>query len=216
MLALGLLLTHVLLDLGVQSWDESISRWLADHRTSALNHLTQGATLIANTEAVVAVVVVATVALLIARRWREALVVAGGLIIEFVAFLTVNTIVDRPRPDVPRLNETPVTSSFPSGHVAASLVLWGCIAIVVMALTTNVVLRVLAWIPVAVLPVSIAFARDYRGMHHTTDVIAGALLGLLALIVACGAGRVWTAADHRRARTHDPELDPLELTGAQR
>ena len=33
---------------------------------------------------------------------------------------SANTLVDRPRPDVPRLDSTPSTSSFPSGHIAAT------------------------------------------------------------------------------------------------
>src|SRR5262249_43669430 len=82
--AAGLLRTHVLLDAGVGSWDEHISRWLADNRTAWLNDVTSYATSIANTEGVVAVAVVATAALMIARRWREAMVVAGGLIVEFL------------------------------------------------------------------------------------------------------------------------------------
>jgi len=201
LLGAGLFLTHVLLDAGVGSWDEHISRWLVDNRTAWLNDLTKYATYIANTEGVVAVAAVATVALLVGRRWREATVVAGGLIVEFLVFLTVNYAVDRPRPDVPRLNATPATSSFPSGHVAASLVVWGAIALVVMVLTSNVVLRVLAWIPAVGLPLVIAFARVYRGMHHTTDVIAGMVLGLMALAVAVEAGRMWTATAHRRTAT---------------
>jgi undecaprenyl-diphosphatase len=111
----------------------------------------------------------------------------------------VNSIVARPRPDVPRLNATPVTSSFPSGHVAATVVVWTAIAIVVAVLTTNVVLRVLAWLPVAILPALVGFARVYRGMHFLTDVIAGAVLGLLALAVTLCAARVFTVAERRRA-----------------
>jgi undecaprenyl-diphosphatase len=199
LLAAGLFLTHILLDAGLGSWDEYISRGLADHRTAPLNDLTKYATYAANTGEVVVVASIAAAALLIGRRWREALVVSGGLITEFLAFLTVNYLVDRPRPDVPRLNATPATSSFPSGHVAASLVLWGGIALVVMVLTSSVVLRVLAWTPAAVLPPLIAFARVYRGMHHTTDVIAGFALGLMALAVALEAGRMWTATAHPRA-----------------
>jgi membrane-associated phospholipid phosphatase len=50
-----------------------------------------------------------------------------------------------------------------------------------------------------VLPPLIAFARVYRGLHHTTDVIAGFALGLMALAVAVEAGRMWTATAHHRA-----------------
>jgi undecaprenyl-diphosphatase len=191
MLALGLVLVHGPLG-GVRAWDHDVTAWLADHRTSGLNDVTEWATYIANTEGVVAVALVVSILLLVRRHWREVVVLMGGLVVEVTVFLTVNYIVDRPRPDVVRLNATPSTHSFPSGHVAASLVLWAAIAIIVGVVTTNRFARAVAWVPVAVLPLLIAFARVYRGMHNPTDVLAGALLGLMALVCAIAAGRVWT------------------------
>ena len=37
---------------------------------------------------------------------------------------------------------------------------------------------------------TVAFARTYRGMHHVTDVVAGALLGVGALAASAFAVRV--------------------------
>ena len=192
MLALGLLLVHGPLG-GIRSWDHSVTAWLAEHRTPGLNDVTEWATYIANTEGVVGVALVVSILLLVRRHWREVVVLLGGLVVEVTVFLTVNYVVDRSRPDVVRLNDTPGTASFPSGHVAASLVLWAAIAVIVGVVTTNRFARAVAWVPVAVLPLLIAFARVYRGMHNPTDVLAGALLGLMALACAVSAGRVWTA-----------------------
>jgi len=191
MLALGLLLVHGPLG-GVRAWDHEVTAWFADHRMSVLNAVTEWATYIANTEGVVGVALVVSIFLLARRHWREVVVLMGGLAVEVTVFLTVNYLVERPRPDVVRLNDTPSTASFPSGHVAASLVLWAVIAIIVGVVTTNRVARAIAWVPVAMLPLLIAFARVYRGMHNPTDVLAGALLGLMALFCAIAAGRVWT------------------------
>jgi undecaprenyl-diphosphatase len=216
MLALGLLLVHGPFG-GIRSWDHDVTAWFADHRTSALNDVTRWATYIANTEGVVAVALVASVLLLVRRHWREVIVLMGGLVVEVTVFLTVNYLVQRPRPDVVRLNDTPGTTSFPSGHVAASLVLWAAIALVVAAVTTNRVARAIAWVPVAVLPLLIAFARVYRGMHNPTDVVAGGLLGLMALVGAVAAGRVWSAADARRhvPDTAGGEPAALKTAGAR-
>ena len=209
MVAVGELLVHAL-GSSVGSWDENVTSWLADHRTGPLNGVTKWATYIANTEGVVAVAAVVCVALLLRRRWREVIVLVGALAVELTVFLTANYIVDRPRPDVPRLNDTPGTSSFPSGHVAASLALWVAIALIVAVVTTNRLARVIAWVPAVVLPVLIAFARVYRGMHHPTDVVAGAALGAMALACAITAARVWTAAETRR-HVHEPV--GMERTG---
>jgi membrane-associated phospholipid phosphatase len=213
MLALGVLVVHGPLG-GVRAWDHDATAWLADHRTSALNHVTQWATYIANTEGVVGVALVVSLLLLVCRHWREVVVLMGGLVVEVTVFLTVNYLVERPRPDVVRLNDTPGTASFPSGHAAASLVLWAAIAIIVGVLTTNRFARAIAWVPAVVLPLLIAFARVYRGMHNPTDVLAGGLLGLMALTCAIAAGRVWSAAEARRHVPARPGVEPATLKTA--
>jgi membrane-associated phospholipid phosphatase len=214
MLALGVLLTHASAHT-VGSWDRDTTRWLADHRTAPLDEVTKYATFTANTEAVVAVAGVVTLWLLLRHRWREAIFLMGGLTLELTVFLSANFLVDRPRPDVPRLNTTPATSSFPSGHAAASVVLWVALALTVGVVATGLVVRVVAWLPVVFLPVTIAFARVYRGMHNPTDVMAGIVLGIMCLAVACFAARVWTAATARRTLTAAAhERVPLTPAGA--
>lgn len=58
----------------------------------------------------------------------QAPVMAG----ELLTFLCVTLVVHRPRPPVARLDVAPETSSFPSGHTAAAVALYGCIAILVL------------------------------------------------------------------------------------
>ncbi len=43
---------------------------------------------------------------------------------------------------------------------------------------------VLQWAFAFVAVVAVAFARVYRGAHHVSDVIAGAALGIVCVIVA--------------------------------
>ena len=219
MMLIGLLLTKVLVDHGVGSFDQHISVWFVDHRTQGFNDLTKYVTYLANTEPVVAIAAVVTGVLLVRRRWREAIFLVSSLVIEVTVFLSVTYVIARPRPDVERLNATPGTSGFPSGHAAASVVLWVGIAIVVTVVTTNVLARVVAWLPVAVMTWLVPLARVYRGMHYTTDVIAGLLLGVAALCVGCFVARTWSAAVERR-RAADPLRDasPLraEMAGVSR
>jgi undecaprenyl-diphosphatase len=197
----GALLVDVLLDRGVGSWDDSVSQWLVQHRTAWLDHLTAGGTFVANTIPVIAVVVVAGAGFLIARHWREPLFLVSALVLEFVVFLTANTLIDRDRPNVPRLDSTPATASYPSGHIAATIVVWGGLAIIVMACTHRRAPRLIAFLVAAVFAVLVGFARVYRGMHHVTDVLAGAVLGVGALVLALTAVRVTGyVVEHQRAR----------------
>jgi len=53
--------------------------------------------------------------------------------------------------------------------------------------------RILVAIAAIVVPVAVGLGRMYRGMHHPTDVLAGALLGIAALTVAVLVVRRWNA-----------------------
>ncbi|MDQ1520956.1 MAG: hypothetical protein QOI55_2029, partial [Actinomycetota bacterium] len=130
MLAIGLLLTHAL-DGSVGRWDDHANRWLVERRSAGWDHITAVATWIVNTLQVIAAAAVVVALLWFRHRWREAAFLTIALVLEITVFLSVNFVVDRPRPDVPRLNKTPSTSSFPSGHTAAATVLFVGIALIV-------------------------------------------------------------------------------------
>jgi undecaprenyl-diphosphatase len=207
LLALGVLITRWWVPGSFGHWDESVNRWFADHRTSVLNHVTAAATFMANTGAVVAIAVVAAVVMVLLRRWRNALILGVALVLEVTVFLSITFTIARPRPDVVRLDTTPSTASYPSGHIAASLVLWGAVALFAMTFSRASAVAVLAWCIAVVAPLTIGFARVYRGMHHWTDVTAGALLGVAALTAGVLAERATSAAAAARLPRREPMSD---------
>lgn len=84
-------------------------------------------------------------------------------------------------PDGPSLSELlergPGGWSFPSGHMARTVVVYGLLAFVVQRLALRPALRRLA-APVAVLLVLVmAFDRLYLEVHWLSDVVGGLLLG---------------------------------------
>jgi membrane-associated phospholipid phosphatase len=196
---IGLLLTHVLLAGPIGSWDGSVSRWFVARRTPTWNTWTDIGSQLGETITVVAVALVTTVVCAIKRWWRELGLLLVGLAVEFSVFLTATVVVNRTRPSVPRLDVSPPTSSYPSGHTAAGLVLYAALAIIVGVHVRNAAVRAILWILAVILPIAIGVSRIYRGMHHATDVLASVVLGIGALLVALFAVRVADAAAHRRA-----------------
>ncbi len=179
---IGTLIVHPLRHSWMQHVDESIERWLAGHRTSWLNSATFVGSELADTIVKITVTaLVAIVMLAVWRRWLEPLTVALALVLEASVFITVTWIVGRPRPAVPRLEGSPVGSSFPSGHVAAA-VTYGAIVVVVFWRTRQHWARLLGVTVVALVAAIAGFSRMYRGMHHLSDVIAGAALGLTSVL----------------------------------
>jgi len=213
----GLILVHAGLFAGVRAWDTDVSRWVVDHRTAGLDNLVPNAGRIADTVPVVVVALVVEAFLVLRRRWTDLLVLVIGLTLELSVFLTVNAIVARPRPDVAKLGDEPGTHSYPSGHVAATFVLWGAIAVLVTLAsrsTSTPRQRVwwhwLPWAAVVLITSMVAFSRIYRGMHHLTDVVAGLVLGVGALAVAVMIPR-WvdrSGPDPVRGPVHD---EPAEV-----
>src|SRR5207302_10793265 len=103
---------------------------------------------------------------------------------------SVPSVLDRPRPAVYRLIPTPATSSFPSGHTAASIVLFVGIALIVASLTRNTVARAVSAFVAAAAATLVGFARVYRGLHYPSDVFVGALFGFACLALATVSVRV--------------------------
>lgn len=164
--------------------DHSIPLWFAQHRTPTLDQLSAGGSLIGATPTVIAMACVVVVAILaVTRLWRPAVFLAVALIGEVVMFVAVVGIIGRDRPDVPRLDPHLPTSSYPSGHLAATICLYGGVAILVMTSTRQwwrwlfVALAVLA-------PLAVAWSRVYRGMHHPTDLLGSVVLAGLWLTAA--------------------------------
>jgi membrane-associated phospholipid phosphatase len=195
MIGVGLLLVHVLLPAGVGAWDNHVNQWFVGRRTPLLNTWTLWGSEIAMTPTVVGLGIVMVAILAITRRWRELQFIVTAVAVEASAFLVTTLLIQRPRPTVHRLDASPPTSSFPSGHVAAGMALYIGLAILLSSHVRNTAVRALFWIVAIAIPFAIAVSRVYRGMHHPTDVLASLIvLGPCSLAIALLAARSASAA----------------------
>jgi undecaprenyl-diphosphatase len=207
-IGVGLLLTHASLLSGVRHWDTSVNRWFVHRRTGTLDTLTAVGSDLAETPTVIAVGL-----LVVGLLWwrRHDLYAAGilvvGLTLEVSVFVTTTLFVDRGRPPVRHLDAAPPTSSFPSGHTAAAVVLSIGLVLVVHRVWRHRVATAAVSVVLALVPVVVALSRLYRGMHQPTDVLAGAVLGAVALAVACRSVR----ASMVRAGRPDPVARDAEV-----
>lgn len=200
---------------GIRDEDTSAVRWLAGHRTSWLVRATEAATWLADTWTVIA----ATAVLAAVAAWRtRAWWLPGGIVLltagETAIYEISNALVARPRPAVARLDPGDPMASYPSGHVAASVCLYGGLALLLLhvarrhprhgrgrgAARAGAAVAVAAAVAV---PLIVAFCRTYRGMHHPSDVLAGAFLG------AC-----WLATVNRTVLARGFAVDDRERRSA--
>ncbi|HEU4841955.1 MAG TPA: phosphatase PAP2 family protein [Ilumatobacteraceae bacterium] len=179
--AVGALITGPLDGSGFVRTDERISQWFADGRTPRNDDLAVAGAMLADTFVkIIVTAVAAAVIYAIWRSWRDVAMIVLPLILEASVFITVTWLVGRPRPDVPRLEDSPVASSWPSGHTAAATV-YSAIVVVIWWHVRNRVVRVITVLVPLLVVVIVGWARTYAGMHHLSDVVSGVVLGAVSV-----------------------------------
>jgi len=129
MIGLGFLVTHVLVHVWPLTLEDQAVRALVADRTPTLNRVSNLVSLIAYTTGLAIAMVVVGGAMRIAyHRWREAFFLAAAMLGQFEMFSITSRVVHRARPPVPKLDVFAPMESFPSGHTAAAVALYGGIA----------------------------------------------------------------------------------------
>jgi undecaprenyl-diphosphatase len=199
MVFLGFFLIYVLLEIGgLGEADEDFSQWLADNRSPTQEDISWVGSTLAGGHVIPAVLGIGLVTFLIMRRWLLAAFVVLVVALESGTYRVTSLIVERQRPDVERLEGLPVDASYPSGHTAAAVAMYGGILLLVASRFHNTAVRVLTLVLGVGIPLFVGWARMYRGMHHLSDVVAGLLMGLGAVTLLVFAARASRAASERR------------------
>jgi undecaprenyl-diphosphatase len=172
------------------AFDVDAVAWMAAHRTDQLDRISATVTDLVSTQMVIGLgLLAAVVGAAVIRAWWPAALMVMALVGELGLFLLAAMVVGRARPPVPPVGGVlPPTSSFPSGHTAATVCLYGGIAAIVL-ITTSGWWHKLVLAAVVLLVVAVAVSRVYRGAHHPTDVLAGAVLGTVWLLTVVWALR---------------------------
>jgi membrane-associated phospholipid phosphatase len=181
--------------------DHSIERTFARDCAPELNTATHYLTDLGETITVIAIgILLAVAARLLWARWREAVLVVVALAGEVSIFIVTTLLIHRHRPRVPHLDAAPPTSSFPSGHTAAAVVLYLLLALLLSYRLRSALARTLLWTVAVLIPILVGLSRLYRGMHYPTDVLSGAALGAVWLFTAVKGVRLGALQEDLRSQ----------------
>ncbi len=162
-------------------WDAEFIAWFERRRTDRWTTLADVGSGFSDAPTIVALGVLGIpVFLVLFRRWHDHVLIFGGVALETLIFLTASTLVGRDRPPVEQLGGSP-TNSFPSGHIAAAVVVYGGFALVVAMQTRRRALRIVAGGFAVFAVVAVVLSRWYLGMHYVTDAVAGLALGVFVV-----------------------------------
>ncbi|WBB74070.1 phosphatase PAP2 family protein [Micromonospora sp. WMMD1128] len=142
-----------------------------------------------------------------ARRlavWVVATMVAGGLLGALLKLL-----VGRDRPDLLEPVARAAGYSFPSGHALTAALAAGVLLLVFLPFARGGAGRVALWTAAALLTVVTGLSRIALGVHWTSDVVGGWVLGA-AVVAATAAGfTTWRpGAGHRPVRPLQEGVEP--------
>lgn len=164
--------------------EERVNKTLAAHRTSVLNGITFFFSWTGATVSIIGVcLVVVAVIWWRTRRWWFAVVPLIAITLQALVFFFTTLLIDRERPHVTKLDDSPPTSSFPSGHSGAATGLYFTLALLATRIRQPVV-RAVTVVVCLLIPLCVASARLYRGMHHVSDVVVAIVNGLIAALLA--------------------------------
>ncbi|AVV48057.1 diacylglycerol kinase family protein [Streptomyces sp. ID05-04B] len=185
MVGCGLLITGPARGLWPMTVEDDVNERLQDARTATLTTLSSFGSEAGDTLTVIAVTVLACAGLILIPRppmWRQAAFLAVAVSLQSLVFLVITEAVDRHRPEVHRLDASPPTSSYTSGHTGAATAVYGGLAVLALTRLRGPWRRIVGAV-LLVVPVVVALARLYRGMHHPTDVMGGLVNGSLSLLI---------------------------------
>ena len=164
--------------------EESLMRAVARRRTKALDGVVGPLSMIATMEPLIvqSLVAVAMLAVTIGRPAVAQFIVAAvgcGILAE-----GVKRIVRRARPAGPHLITWIRGFAFPSGDLLTAASIYGTVALLSAPFLPSPFAVTILFGIIAALLVLLAACRVYAGVHHPSDVVAGACLGLAwALVV---------------------------------
>ena len=135
----GLLITG---PLGNLPGEAVVNEWFVEQRTPALNSLTAVLSAIGTTEFIIGACVL-FVALFWWRtkQWWLAIVPPQAIAVQAIVFMTAALVVGRERPDVEKLDDSPPTSAYPSGHTGASTAFYVVLAMLAQRIGNRVAAR---------------------------------------------------------------------------
>ena len=108
--------------------------------------------------------------------------ICANLIISTVLNFGIKNILRRPRPDEFRIIEEN-GYSFPSGHSMVSMAFYGLLIYLIYKRVKNKYLKYGLITLLSIVIILIGLSRIYLGVHYTSDVLAGFLLGISYLII---------------------------------
>jgi membrane-associated phospholipid phosphatase len=168
----------------VVSIDDNVSRWAAGGLPPGVEWAARLVTWLGAAVGTAVVTVTSVVVLWRASRRVDALFVGASVVGITITVAILKAVYERARPDTGSPIRLPHSSSFPSGHAATAVVLYGAIGLLLAERACSR-LRAVGWlVAAAAVALAIGWSRVLLNVHFVSDVLAGFAVGLAFLCCA--------------------------------
>lgn len=152
--------------------DQITNAWMADGQNPSGRQLFSALTMLGSFKWL-AILVLAVAGLLIYKKLRlESLILLGGFALTAISIMLIKFLSDRTRPHS-NLSLLENTMSFPSGHMAHSLFVYGFLAYLLSRCVRSKMHALWMMISGVGLAGMIGISRLYLNVHWLSDVLAG-------------------------------------------
>ncbi|HEX8053464.1 MAG TPA: phosphatase PAP2 family protein [Thermoleophilaceae bacterium] len=175
----------------VVSFDRGANRAVHAHAAEPVTGSAFVLSALGSTFVLVGVVLAASLGLAVRGRRRASVALISAYVVTDATVALMKVLVARPRPGESLTHAGGF--SFPSGHAATSMAVYGSLAFV-FARARRGLPRVAFALAGGALVTLIGLSRIYLGVHYPSDVVAGWITGAAITIAA------WTIASRLRPR----------------
>ena len=166
----------------IESFDTSIYNLIAMHINANLTDFFKFMTFLGEGVSIASFCVLALIVTFILKKRNIGLIVAGCVTFNSLFSEGLKRIIQRPRPEILRLiNES--SYSFPSSHTLASVSLCGILIYFILKSEWDRNVKIIISSLLVLFPLLIAISRIYLGVHNASDVLGGAIIAMILLLI---------------------------------
>ena len=166
----------------IANFDISIYNFLATNMNDGLTNIFRSITFLGSGASIAGICIIALIITFHLKKRKIGLVIAVCVTFNSLFGEGLKMIIQRPRPEILQL-ATESSFSFPSSHTLASVSLCGILLYFVLKWEGDKSLKIISSTMLVLLPILIGISRIYLGVHNASDVLGGAILAMILLLI---------------------------------
>ena len=166
----------------ITNFDISIYNFLALSMNDNLTNIFKSITFLGSGISIASFCVLSVIICIYLEKRDIGIIIAACVTFNSLFSEGLKMVIQRPRPEIMQLTRKS-SFSFPSSHTLASVSLCGIILYFVLKSEADKNLKIIFSTILVLLPVLIGISRIYLGVHNASDVLGGAILAMILLLI---------------------------------